>query len=166
MLLGDPDSRVVAERGEDEGAGDAVTAKIRNALALYRPLRGVPGVEFRFHRTVLYNSVYLADDQLLVNTHVHGAAAAQAPVWHLHKLAGGELASLYIDSFERVWESATPAKGSQGAWLVASTSMTTLTHPRRTAWCRRSTWLFPMTTARSCLSGVRTIRTGRCLGGD
>ena len=52
------------------------------------PLRAVEGVEFRFHRTVLYNSIYVADDQVLVNTHVYGAAAAQAPVWHLHKLAG------------------------------------------------------------------------------
>jgi len=112
ILLGDPDSRVVADRGDDEGVGDAMAAKIRNALALYRPLRTVEGVQFRFHRTVLYNSIYRADDQVLVNTHIHGLAAAQAPVWHLHKLAGGELTSLYLDSFERVWESATPAEGT------------------------------------------------------
>ena len=112
ILLGDPDSRVVADRGEDEGVGDAMAAKIRNALALYRPLRTVEGVQFRFHRTVLYNSIYRADDQVLVNTHIHGLAAAQAPVWHLHKLAGGELTSLYLDSFEHVWESATPAEGT------------------------------------------------------
>jgi transcriptional regulator with XRE-family HTH domain len=112
ILLGDPDSRVVAERGEDEGVGDAVPAKIRNALALYRPLRAVSGVEFRFHRTVLYNSIYVADDQVLVNTHILGVAAAQAPVWHLHKLAGGELTSLYLDSFERVWASATSIEGA------------------------------------------------------
>ena len=112
ILLGDPDSQVVADRGVDEGVGDATVAKVRNALALYRPLRSVEGVEFRFHRTVLYNSIYLADDQVLVNTHVYGVAAAQAPVWHLHKLAGGELTSLYLESFERVWESATPVEGS------------------------------------------------------
>src|SRR5215469_10621452 len=112
ILLGDPDSQVVADRGVDEGVGDATVAKVRNALALYRPLRSVEGVEFRFHRTVLYNSIYLADDQVLVNTHVYGVAAAQAPVWHLHKLAGGELTSLYLDSCERVCESATPVEGS------------------------------------------------------
>ena len=111
ILLGDPDSQVVADRGADEGVGDATVAKVRNALALYRPLRSVEGVEFRFHRTVLYNSIYLADDQVLVNTHVYGVAAAQAPVWHLHKLAGGELTSLYLDSFERVWESGAPVEG-------------------------------------------------------
>jgi transcriptional regulator with XRE-family HTH domain len=111
ILLGDPDSPAVAERGEDEGIGDAQAAKIRNALALYRPLRAIEGVEFRFHRTVLYNSIYRADDQVLVNTHLYGMTAAHAPVWHLRKLAGGELTALYIDSFERVWETATPIEG-------------------------------------------------------
>jgi 8-oxo-dGTP pyrophosphatase MutT (NUDIX family) len=45
ILLGDPDSQVVTDRGEDEGVGDAMAAKIRNALALYRPLRAAGGVE-------------------------------------------------------------------------------------------------------------------------
>jgi transcriptional regulator with XRE-family HTH domain len=103
ILLGDPESTVVAERGEDEGVGDAMAAKIRNALALYRPMRNVDGVEFRFHSTVLYNSIYRADDQLLVNTHIQGLTASHNPVWHLRKLAGGELAGLYMESFERVW---------------------------------------------------------------
>jgi transcriptional regulator with XRE-family HTH domain len=112
ILLGEPDSQVVADRGEDEGVGDVQAAKIRNALALYRPLRSVEGVEFRFHQTVLYNSIYRADDQVLVNTHLFGVIAAHAPVWHLRKLPGGELASLYIDSFERVWDTATSVDGS------------------------------------------------------
>lgn len=111
ILLGDPGSQVVAERGEDEGVGDAMAAKIRNVLALYRPLRSIEGIEFRFHQTVLYNSIYRGDDQLLVNTHIQGLTAAHAPVWHLRKLAGGEIAGLYLDSFDRVWESATPAGG-------------------------------------------------------
>ncbi len=112
ILLGDPASQVVADRGEDEGVGDAQAAKIRNALAMYRPLRQVEGVEFRFHRTVLYNSIYRADDQVLVNTHLFGVTAPHAPDWHLRKLPGGELAGLYIDSFERVWETATPLDGA------------------------------------------------------
>jgi transcriptional regulator with XRE-family HTH domain len=112
ILLGDPDSQVVTDRGEDEGVGDAMAAKIRNALALYRPLRAAGGVEFRFHRTILYNSIYRADDQVLVNTHLFGVTAAVAPVWQLRKLPAGELAGLYIDSFERAWETATPVDGA------------------------------------------------------
>ncbi|MEV0283520.1 helix-turn-helix transcriptional regulator [Kribbella sp. NPDC050820] len=108
ILLGDPDDSHVAERGAEEGVGDAVAAKIRNAVVLYRDLPQVPGVEFRMHRTVLYNSIYRADDRLFVNTHVYGAPAAQAPVWHLRKIPGGELAKHYLDSFELVWADAIP----------------------------------------------------------
>lgn len=108
VLLGDPGSPQVAERGASEGVDDAMAAKVRNALVLYRTLRGTEGAEFRFHRTILYNSIYRGDDQLLVNTHVYGVTAARAPVWHLKRVAGGEIASTFLDSFERVWETATP----------------------------------------------------------
>ncbi len=108
VLLGDPDSAAVAERGGDEGIGDAIGVKIRNVLVLFRQLREEPGVEFRLHRTVLYNSIYRADSQLLVNTHVYGMIAAQAPAWHLRKVAGGELAQVYLESFEHVWDGAVP----------------------------------------------------------
>ena len=108
ILLGDPDSPQVAERGRDEGVDDAMAARIRNVLVLYRGLRTTQGVEFRFHQTVLYNSIYLGDDHLLVNTHIYGMPASRAPVWHLRKLAGGEIASTYLESFERVWEPAVP----------------------------------------------------------
>ena len=89
----------------------ATLNKIRNALVLYRELRQADGAEFRFHTTILYNSIYRADDQLLVNTHVYGMTAARAPVWHLKKVAGGEIAGTYLESFERVWESAVPVPG-------------------------------------------------------
>ena len=115
MLMGDPDSAQVAERGADEGIGEAMALKVKNALALYRPLLSAGAVEFRFHQTILYNSIYIGDDQLLVNTHVFGLSAAEAPVWHLRKVAGGEIASTYLESFERVWETAVPVKGAGGS---------------------------------------------------
>ena len=40
-------------------------------------------IEIRLHRTVLYNSIYRADGQLLVNQHTYGIPAAQAPVFCL-----------------------------------------------------------------------------------
>src|SRR5580693_5811936 len=108
VMLGDPDSPQVAERGADEGVGDSMAARIHNALVLYRALRAINGTEFRLHRTTLYNSIFRSDDQLLVVTHVYGLAGTFAPTWHLHKVAGGEIVSTYLDSFERVWETATP----------------------------------------------------------
>ena len=73
IALGDPDGPHAAERGEEEGIGDAMPAKIRNALMLYRPLGTVENIEIRLHRTVLYNSIYRADDQL---------AGQPAHLWH------------------------------------------------------------------------------------
>jgi transcriptional regulator with XRE-family HTH domain len=108
ILLGDPDSEHVAVRGSDEGIDDTMAAKIRNAIVMYRPLREVAGVEFRLHHTVLYNSIYRADDVLLVNTHIYGAPAAQAPVLHLRRVAGGDMVASYLESFERVWDHAQP----------------------------------------------------------
>jgi transcriptional regulator with XRE-family HTH domain len=108
FLLGDPASPQVADRGADEGVDDAMAAKIRNALVLYRALRGTESVEFRFHQTILYNSIYRGDDQILVNTHVYGVTAARAPVWHLRKVAGGEIMTTYLESFERTWDTAVP----------------------------------------------------------
>ncbi|MEU8241790.1 XRE family transcriptional regulator [Actinoplanes missouriensis] len=108
ILLGDPDSESVAQRGADEGLDEVQAAKIRNALVLYQPLRKVEGIEFRLHRTVLYNSIYRADDQMLVNTHIYSFGASQAPVFHLRRVAGGSMVTTYLDSFEHVWDGATP----------------------------------------------------------
>ena len=108
LLLGDPDSESVAQRGADEGIDATMAAKIRNALVNYATLRTVPGVEFRLHRTVLYNSIYQADDQLLINTHIYKFPASQAPVLHLRRVVGGDMVTTYLESFERVWDGATP----------------------------------------------------------
>ena len=62
-------------------------------------------IEIRLHRTVLYNSIYRADDQLLVNQHTYGIPAAHAPVFCLCGTDGGEMTALYLDSFERIWAS-------------------------------------------------------------
>ncbi|MFI0894843.1 XRE family transcriptional regulator [Streptomyces sp. NPDC020983] len=103
LLLGDPDSPEVAERGESEGIGDAMSARIRNALALLPPLTGLPTVEIRVHRTALYNSIYRSDDDLLVNPHIYGQPAETAPVLHARLMKAGMLAATYLESFEGVW---------------------------------------------------------------
>ncbi|HEX6686070.1 MAG TPA: hypothetical protein VF062_25060 [Candidatus Limnocylindrales bacterium] len=108
ILLGDPDSEEVASRGADEGIGENMAARIRNVIILYRSLRKVEGVEFRTHRTILYNSIYRADEQLLVNSHIYGFPAAQAPVLHLRRVAGGDMVSSYLESFDNVWDAASP----------------------------------------------------------
>ncbi len=106
MALGDPGCPQVAERGTHEGIDASMAAKIHNALVLFQPLGQTVGAEIRLHRTVLYNSIYLADDEVLVNQHVFGVPAANSPVLHLRKDALGELTGGYAASFERIWASA------------------------------------------------------------
>jgi transcriptional regulator with XRE-family HTH domain len=106
LLLGDPDGSCIQQRGEEEGIGASITAKIHNVLALLRPLLDLDGVELRFHDTVLYNSIYRSDDELLINPHVYGLPAAQAPTLHLHTHQAGTMAHMYLDSFEGIWTSA------------------------------------------------------------
>jgi hypothetical protein len=107
MCLGDPKSRAVARRGREEGIGGAMAAKIENALAFYRPHVGAIGV--RLHATPLYNSLYRFDNDLLVNTHLLGSAAAHNPVIHLRQIDGGEMFRRHLEVFDTIWHNARPA---------------------------------------------------------
>jgi hypothetical protein len=102
VLLGDPESDEIAKRGADEGIYDAMAGKIRNTLRFYDELGGQDSAGVYFHDTILYNSIYRFDDEMLVNTHLFGLHAAHAPVMHLRRLAGGDLFDTYVASFERV----------------------------------------------------------------
>jgi len=111
LLFGDPTSREVTRRSTDEGIGKgAISAKIRNALALVQPLDGESGVEIRCHGTTLYNSIFRYDDEMIVNTHVLGITAPHAPAIHLRRLSAGDLFGTYSQSFDAVWDAAKPPK--------------------------------------------------------
>lgn len=103
ILLGNPQGKRIAERGADEGIGDAMSGKVHNVLAFYKDLRGARNVGVYYHDTTLYNSIYRFDDEMLVNTHLYGTPAAYAPVLHLRRLGGGEIFDNYTASFNRVF---------------------------------------------------------------
>lgn len=109
ILMARPDGEHVLRRGIEEGIGDAVVARVHNALSFYRPHAEHNCIEVRLHDTTLYNSIFRFDNEMLVNAQVFGLPAAHAPVLHLRKLSGGELFSIYQDSYDKVWESAVPA---------------------------------------------------------
>ena len=108
ILLGDPESPLVLERGQSEGIGDTMPTKVRSAITMFQPLQSVPNVEIRLHGTILYNSIYRGDDQVFVNTHIYGVMDNNAPFFHLRKIPGGAMAVNYLESFERVWDEAEP----------------------------------------------------------
>ncbi|MFF2732659.1 XRE family transcriptional regulator [Streptomyces sp. NPDC058008] len=110
VAIGDPDSDNVQARGQEERFGHGIESRCRLALMHYKPLAAIPGIEVRTHGTTLYNSLYRADDQQLVNAHVWGVNAYAAPVWHLRRHQESGIFDTYADSFDSVWATATPAR--------------------------------------------------------
>lgn len=64
----------------------------------------------RTHGTTLYNSIYRADDQMLVIAHVWGVNAYGAPVWHLRRTIDGGPFDTYTESFNAVWDASRPVE--------------------------------------------------------
>lgn len=110
IALGDPEgSHTTRPKEEDIWDADAMPAMVRKALTLWRSVAEVENVEIRLHQTVLYNSIYRADDtQLIVNQHAYGIPAPHASVFCLRDMGGGEMSSLYRDTFERLWAGTMP----------------------------------------------------------
>lgn len=112
LLMADPDSPECTKRGVEERLFDAIPARVRMALTYYAPLAGVAGVEFRLQQETLYNSIFVYDEDMLINQHVYGMYGYMAPVLHLRRMEGGDFFDMYIRSFERVWEVASPIEES------------------------------------------------------
>jgi hypothetical protein len=111
IAMGDTNSPQVAARGNEEQIGDLMAARIRNAMVLIKPLQRLPQVEMRLHNTVLYDSIYRADNEALVNIHIHGVPAAHAPVIHVQFRQPDGLTASYMTAIERVWSVATSYAG-------------------------------------------------------
>jgi hypothetical protein len=111
LCFGDPSSAAVEVRDREEGLGGTLAAKARSALTYYRAAASTGDVEMRLHSATLYASLFRYDDDLIVNPHAYGQPASANPALHLRRLDGGQVAAHYMDSFERVWESAKPWTG-------------------------------------------------------
>ncbi|MGW7050804.1 XRE family transcriptional regulator [Streptomyces sp. NPDC054887] len=109
VLLGDPESEMVHQRGEEEGIGNDLAARARITRRYLDPVITTPGIEVRKHDTILYNSIYRFDDDVLVNPHVLGAPAGQNPVLHFRYIPGGRTFRHYMRSFDYAWERGRPA---------------------------------------------------------
>jgi transcriptional regulator with XRE-family HTH domain len=104
MLFGNPDAESVHQRGADEGTGDAVAERIRNALVLLRPMLDLSTIQVRLHDSTLYASIFRSDDRLMVNPHIFGVAGSIAPVLLVRRDNDGLFES-YRASFEQIWQS-------------------------------------------------------------
>jgi transcriptional regulator with XRE-family HTH domain len=111
IAVGDADSANVQQRGREEKFGHGIESRCRLALMHYKALQPTPRIELRTHGTTLYNSIYRADDQMLVNAHVWGVNAYGAPVWHLRRTIDGGPFDTYTESFNAVWDASRPVEG-------------------------------------------------------
>jgi transcriptional regulator with XRE-family HTH domain len=114
IAFGDPDSQEVQTRGEEEGVGAGLAARIRYALSWYQPILRHSNLNVGFHSTVLYNSILRFDDQMLINPHIYGMGAFRAPIIHLRKIQGGPLFETYAECFDRVWSQCRPLGEQEG----------------------------------------------------
>jgi len=128
VLMADPDSPECVLRGIEERLFDAIPAQVRMALAYYSPLVGVPGVEFRLQRATLYNSIFVYGEEMLINQHVYGMYGYMAPILHLRYIEGGDFFSMYIRSFERIWEIGSPIEQSH-FWRQREAAINSASHP-------------------------------------
>ena len=80
------------------------------AAAIYLPLREKGEVDVRFHQGAVYNSIYCADDQLVVSQRVYGAQVSSAPTVHLQGAEGSDMVTTYLDAFENAWTAAVSAE--------------------------------------------------------
>ena len=125
ILMADPDSSQCNTRGIEERLFDAIPARVRMALSYYAPLAGMPGVDFRLQKETLYNSIFVYDDEMLINQHIYGTYGYMAPILHLRRMDGGDFFDMYVSSFQRVWEVSSPVEESnfwrQRAAAISST---------------------------------------------
>ncbi|HEY5990007.1 MAG TPA: hypothetical protein VIV12_27020 [Streptosporangiaceae bacterium] len=112
LLLGDPEGGNLSARDREYKIGGGVAGRVRAVMVSYSRLPGA--VEIRLHDTPLYNSIYRFDDEMIVNTHVYGILAAYTPVMHFRRVDGSYFGT-YLESFERVWASARPARDLDAA---------------------------------------------------
>ncbi|MEV0089133.1 helix-turn-helix transcriptional regulator [Saccharopolyspora sp. NPDC050642] len=108
FLVGDETSTAVTQRAMEEGTTGGLQGRIQMMRRYLSEIADLSTVEVRTHGTILYNSLYRFDDQLLVNGHAFGALAGQNPVLHLRQLPSGLIWDNYMRSYDRVWEQALP----------------------------------------------------------
>ncbi len=85
----------------------ALDAGARRVLVDFAPLREKGHVEVRVYTAIVYNAIYVADNEVLVGQRAHGVGAGRGPVLHLNGSEGeDDMVSVYLISFADVWEGA------------------------------------------------------------
>ena len=92
---------------EPSNDNELAASTTREAIQMVQPFLEVPATEIRLHQAAAYNSMLIADDDILVSQRIFGIAADAAPVLRLRGTVNDDLTSGYLESFESIWQSAT-----------------------------------------------------------
>jgi transcriptional regulator with XRE-family HTH domain len=95
-------------RDQDSAGPSETVRRIRDALSLYGLLRESRDIEIRLHGLTLNNSIYHADDELLIGQRALGIPTRRVPILHLRRTASGAMVAMYLESFDRIWADALP----------------------------------------------------------
>jgi len=106
IILSDPEGRHVRERDDLERLGGNLPARIRTTLHHLEPIRGLTGVEIRFHDVHLYNAVYRFDDEMIVTPYLYRSHGYQHPALHLRRLSPYGVFAGFADQFDLIWSEA------------------------------------------------------------
>ena len=110
ICLHDTNTHAGAQDALCPDSGRTSEVRVREALAVYAPLRAKGDVEIRLLRGAVYNSMYYGDDQMLVSQHVYGTPIKSAPVLRLQRAEYSDMAVAFSGTFETAWAAAAPAE--------------------------------------------------------
>lgn len=108
LCFGDPAGSAVQVRDREEGIGSTLGAKIRASLSYFTDLVDNPGCELRLHNTTLYASIFRYDSEAMINPHIWGRPASANPLLHVRDTGEEPMFRKYVESFDQVWDQATP----------------------------------------------------------
>jgi transcriptional regulator with XRE-family HTH domain len=111
ICLHDTNAPTGAQGAVCPDSGNTSEVRVDEVLAIYAPLHAQGKVDIRLHRGVMYNSIYYADDQMLVSQHAYGTPVKSAPMLHLLRAEDSDMTAAYSQAFETAWATAAPVQG-------------------------------------------------------
>lgn len=105
VALRDPGQVLDPEDSSGLTRDAAIASEPGRVLGRLGAVLGSPNCEIRLYRLIPYNSILIADLDILVSQRLQGVPSGQSPVLHLRGEPSGELVAGYRASFEDVWAS-------------------------------------------------------------
>lgn len=109
IAVANPQSVSLAARDAEEGLDGGLIHRVRTTLRHLSAAVDSDRTEVRYHDIPMYNSVFRFDDQLLLTPHLFRRAGYQASMLHLRRVGANGMFDNYVQHFDDVWNTATPA---------------------------------------------------------